>query len=779
MLNEIFERKLRQHDIRSIIERLSITDRDGFLDALSNMLGRFTALLEVANRLSDSLSLDLLFTRLIEVTTEELDAERGTIFLNDKIRSELFARVALGDIAQEIRFPNHLGIAGAVFTTGEPIIIDDAYADSRFNPATDKKTGFRTRNILTAPIRSRLGEMVGVIQLLNKRQGCFTKADLSLIEAMASQAAAALQNARLYEQIERARSEEAQLYEVTKAISSELTLNKLLQKIMDFTTSILDADRSTLFLHDEKTNELWSVVAQGLESVAIRFPSHMGIAGSVFTTGETINIRDAYHDPRFNQEVDRKTGYLTRSILCAPVVNKEGKILGVTQVLNKKGGPFTEIDENRLKAFSAQASIAIENAKLFEEVLNMRNYNESILESLSNGVMSINEDRLIEKCNSASLHILNLQEDAVLGRTIEELFSGDRQWIANAVEKVMKTGTSDVSMDAELSLGNGRTTSVNLTVTPLINVKGEFIGCLLIFEDISSEKRLKGTLARYMTKEVADQLLSNADAMLGGQLKQATILFSDIRSFTTISERTGPQETVSLLNEYFTVMVDILFNHGGILDKYIGDALLAVFGAPFSTGRDADQALCAAIEMMRALREFNIRRTHEDKHPINIGIGINTDEVLVGNIGSMKRMDYTVIGDGVNLASRLESATKYYGVNIIISGYTRQILTDNYLLREIDLIRVKGKTKPVAIYEVLDFHDETTFPHAEEILCVFDEALTAYRCANWKDALKKFERTLNLHPGDKTAHLYVERCRCLLANPPPTPWDGVWVMAEK
>jgi adenylate cyclase len=310
-------------------------------------------------------------------------------------------------------------------------------------------------------------------------------------------------------------------------------------------------------------------------------------------------------------------------------------------------------------------------------------------------------------------------------------------------------------------------------------VKGEFIGCLLIFEDISSEKRLKGTLARYMTKEVADQLLSNADAMLGGQLKQATILFSDIRSFTSISERTGPQETVSMLNEYFTVMVDILFNHGGILDKYIGDALLAVFGAPFSTGRDADQALCAAIEMMRALREFNIRRAHENKHPINVGIGINTDEVLVGNIGSMKRMDYTVIGDGVNLASRLESATKYYNVNIIISGYTRQILADKYLLREIDLIRVKGKTKPVAIYEVLDFHDETTFPHAEEIVCVFDEALAAYRCADWKGALKKLERALYLHPGDKTAHLYVERCRRLLTNPPPMPWDGVWVMTEK
>ena len=428
MLNEILEHRLRQSDIRSILEKFNAPDRDTFLDALCNVLGRFTALLEVADRLSDTLSLDLLFRRLIEITTDELGAERGTIFLNDRSRSELISRVAMGEMAQEIRFPNHLGIAGAVFTTGESIVIDDAYADPRFNSSTDRKTGFRTRNILTAPIRNRQGEMVGVIQLLNKKCGNFTRADLSLLEAMACQAASALQNAQLYEQVERAHHEEAQLHEVTRAISSELTLNKLLRKIMDFTTSILDADRSTLFLHDEKRDELWSVVAQGLDSVVIRFPSRMGIAGSVFATGETVNIRDAYNDLRFNQEVDRKTGYVTRSILCAPVLNKEGKILGVTQVLNKKGSPFTEVDENRLKAFSAQASIAIENAKLFEEVLNMRNYNESILESLSDGVISVNEEREVEKCNSASLRILDLRMDAVVGRTAGEIFSGDRRW---------------------------------------------------------------------------------------------------------------------------------------------------------------------------------------------------------------------------------------------------------------------------------------------------------------------------------------------------------------
>jgi adenylate cyclase len=302
---------------------------------------------------------------------------------------------------------------------------------------------------------------------------------------------------------------------------------------------------------------------------------------------------------------------------------------------------------------------------------------------------------------------------------------------------------------------------------------------MLVFEDISGEKRLKGTLARYMTKEVADQLIANADSLLGGQIKHATILFSDIRSFTTLSEAEGPQETVAMLNEYFTEMVDILFNNRGILDKYIGDALLAVFGAPFTTGRDADNGVKAAVEMIRTLEDFNRRRCQSGKAPIKIGIGINSDDVLVGNIGSLKRMDYTVIGDGVNLASRLEGATKYYGSNILISGPTLGSLTGKYLVREVDLIRVRGKTKPVAIHEVLDYCEPTEASRIREMVGVFEEGLGLYRRAEWATAVRTFEQALCLYPSDKLSRLYIERCRRLLHERPGPDWDCVWVMAEK
>lgn len=782
LLSQVFDHRLQQSDIRRILDSLSLSDRTVFLDKISETFERFTALLEVSNRLADSLSLDILFQRLVTLTTEALRADRGTIFLNDRKTNELFSRIAMGgdgENMQEIRFPNHLGIAGSVFSSGAALLIPDAYADERFNREIDKKTGYLTRNILTSPIKNKFGTPVGVIQILNKLDGDFQESDLSMLEAMGAQASSALVKAQLYEEVERSRQEEKELFEITKAISTEIKLVPLIQKIMATTTMILESDRSTLFVNDPKTNELWAMVAEGVETREIRFPNHLGIAGAVFTTGETANIPDAYADPRFNQEVDRKTGYKTDSILCMPVCNKDNRTIGVIQSLNKKDGPFTSKDEDRVRAFSAQAAIAIENARLFEDVLRMKNYNESIIESMSSGLITFDDELRVEKCNAVALRLLDEEEDRIALRHVDELFTGEGEWVAKTLHKVMESGEPDIALDSEISLPDGNVLSVNLTTLPLINTKEVVVGTLLVFEDISGEKRLRSTLARYMTKEVADQLLEAGEAELGGQIKPVTIFFSDIRSFTTLSESLGAQETVSMLNDYFTDMVDILFEHGGILDKYIGDAIMAVFGAPFPSGHDADKAVHAAVDMMRALRRFNTRRQAEGKDSLDIGIGLNTAEVVVGNIGSDKRMDYTVIGDGVNLASRLEGANKIYGSNILISEHTRRELQDEYILREADLIRVKGKTCPVAIFEVLDHHDAESFPNLAPSLEAFRRGYALYQSGDFAEALATFETCASLNPNDRMTALYIERCTHFLAAPPEGEWDGVCVMTSK
>lgn len=779
IVTQIIGHRLQQDDIQRLLQTLSLADRDAFLAKIAAILSKIGMLLEVSHRTADTLSLDTLLQRMMDITSTALNADRSTLFLHDPEHRELYVRVAQDDVMQEVRFPDHLGIAGAVFTSGEAIIVPDAYADPRFNREVDRQTGYRTRNILCAPIKTRNQTVIGVTQLLNKRDGQFTADDLTLLEAITSQASAALQNAQLFEQVQRAREEETQLLEVTTAISTELQLQPLLGRIMETTTTILQADRSTLFLYDDQTDELWASVAQGAESLVIRFPSHLGIAGTVFTTGATINIPDAYADPRFNPDVDKRTGYHTRSILCMPVINKEGKIIGVTQALNKRGGPFTHLDEKRLKAFSAQASIAIENAKLFDAVLNMKNYNQSILESLSNGVLTLDAHYTIITCNHAGCRILQTSLERIVGTAIQDYFAQDHAWIVRTIDRVLTSRTPDTTADTELALPNGARVAVNMTVAPLVNVQQETIGAVLVLEDITHAKRVKNTLIRYMSKEVAEKMLEEGEDKLGGQIQEVSILFSDIRNFTTIAEKLGAHETVSMLNEYFSLMDDCMSRYGGILNKYMGDAILGVFGAPFSSGEDADRAVKAAVDMMRALRPFNAKRLRNGQEPVNIGIGISTDEVLSGNIGSLKRMDYTVIGDGVNLAARLESANKYYKTNILISEFTFNELKDTYSFREIDLIQVQGKSKPVGVYEILDFHDATSFPHMHEVISLYRKGLACYRRRQWREGITYFQTALALHPCDAPSRLYLERCQYFLHVPPADAWDGVWVMESK
>jgi adenylate cyclase len=290
---------------------------------------------------------------------------------------------------------------------------------------------------------------------------------------------------------------------------------------------------------------------------------------------------------------------------------------------------------------------------------------------------------------------------------------------------------------------------------------------------------MKATMARYMDPTLADQLLASGTEVLGGQSVEATVLFSDVRSFTTLSEELGPQGIISLLNEYFTLMVDCITDQEGMLDKFIGDAIMAVFGTARRHEDDEDRAVRTAVSMMRELHGFNQRRIADGKRPIDIGIGLNTDTVVSGNIGSPKRQDYTVIGDGVNLAARLESACKEYGAHILVSENTIKKLKSTYRSREVDRVVVKGKTKPVAIYEVVDYHTEETFPNMMGVLQAFQYGLTSYRATQFDQAIKAFGEGLLLNPNDAASRLYIERCHYLKDHHPGDNWDGVWVMKTK
>jgi adenylate cyclase len=741
-------------------------------------LRQMEMLLNVSRQVSAIDTLDEVLTVLVRIASAETGADRGTLWLNDPMTGELYSRVALGTSHRELRTLNNKGIVGAVFTSGQGLVINDAYSDPRFDRSFDKQTGFLTKNILAAPIRTAKGEVIGVIQTLNKKDGDFTHADLHLLEQMTTQAAITLQSRQFVERMQKSREAEMEFLDVVSDVTSELELKPLLQKIMSEAKRMLKADRATLFLSDEKTKELWSEVGTGLGATTIRFPNHLGIAGAVFTSGRSVNIPYAYADLRFNPAFDKKTGYFTRSILCVPLVNNHGKVIGVTQCLNKLGGPFTTEDETRLKAFTAKISLGLENAKLFADIQNMKNYNESILESMSSAVLTTDESGKIVTCNSAGLRMVHAAHGEIIGKTIAEFFTGLNAWVKEKVERVEKSQEAENTVDAELDFG-GEKKSVNMTVQPLISVEHKKIGTMLMIEDISGEKRLKSTMSRYMDPALADQLLAGGgDEMLGGRSTMATVLFSDLRNFTTLTEKLGAQGTVALLNEYFTLMVDCLQREGGMLDKYIGDAMMAAFGIPMAHEDDEDRAVRTAIAMLKELAAFNKTRAAKGQAPIDMGIGLNTDMVVSGNVGSPKRMDYTMMGDGVNLASRLEGACKEYRARILLSENTLNKLRGQYRIREVDRVIVKGKTKPIGIYEVLDYHTDETFPNMDDVLEAFGKGVIRYRQGQWDKAIEAFKEALAKHPEDGTAKMYVERCEKLKASPPED-WSGVTVLTSK
>jgi adenylate cyclase len=741
--------------------------------------GHFEIVFNVARRISGMESLDQLLYALVEMTSAEIGCDRTTFFLHDQDTNELFSRVAQGLRSREIRISANEGIAGIVYKSGKPVVVANVNADARFDPQVDTQTGYTTRNLMSIPLKTVKNEIVGVAECLNKNEGEFTDRDVRLISDIGEVAVPALRSSRFIERITQAREQEMRFLDVVTDITSEIDLDVLLHRVMAEVTRMLGVERSTLFLSDDKSNELFSRVAEGQQINEIRLPNNVGIAGAVFTTGKTINIPHAYADLRFSPHFDKVTGFFTRSMLATPLINKAGKVIGVTQALNKIGGPFTHEDESRLKAFTAEVAIGLENAKLFSDVQKMKNYNDSMLLSMADGVITLDSDHTIVTCNSAGLRILQCTSVDILQKKFDEFFTGKNSWLVDRLIKVESEGRNDVQMDVAIDVA-GTPTAVNISIVPLKTEAEHQLGTMMMFADISTEKRVKATMARYMDPTIAAQMFENSGAdVLGGTSRRATILFSDIRGFTTLTEHLGANGTVAFLNEYFGLMVETIIKYEGMLDKFMGDAIMAAFGLPISHDDDEDRAVQCAIGMIRECQRWSRERVRANQLPVDMGIGINTDMIVSGNIGSARRMDYTLIGDGVNIASRLESACKAYSARILISENTRKMLRGTYRIRDVDQVIVKGKTEPVYVYEVLDYHNDETFPDMMDVIGYFSEGMTYYRNRNFEKSISRFEEALRRNPSDKLSQTYTDRCRFLLDNPPPENWHGVWEMHEK
>lgn len=292
-------------------------------------------------------------------------------------------------------------------------------------------------------------------------------------------------------------------------------------------------------------------------------------------------------------------------------------------------------------------------------------------------------------------------------------------------------------------------------------------------------RQIKRMFSHYMSDLLIQDLLKNPDKLrLGGEKRVLTVLFSDLAGFTTLSENLSPEEVVALLNRYLTAMTDIILASGGLIDKYEGDAIMAFWGAPVIQDDHAARACLAALDNQRRLSELRRDFASTGLPAVYSRIGINTGEMIIGNMGSDQRFDFTVMGDSVNLAARLEGAGKAYGVGIIISEETYRQAAEQVEVRELDLLRVKGKARPVRIYELLARKGELD-GDLTRVRALFAEGLDLYRSSKWTEAMERFEQASSIAPGDGPSRVFIERCREFIEKPPPSSWDGVYEMTSK
>ncbi|MBW7995203.1 MAG: GAF domain-containing protein [Candidatus Glassbacteria bacterium] len=398
-----------------------------------------------------------------------------------------------------------------------------------------------------------------------------------------------------------------------------------------------------------------------------------------------------------------------RNLMVVPVQYK-GQLLGAILVGDKESRSeenpsFDDDDLKLLSSMAGQAGAAISNARLYSDVLRMKNFNENILTSIASGVITTDGTGRVASFNESASRIFALPAVNAIGKPLRELLTGmNLEDLAEELSEVTRTGESFQEMNITGKDFNGVQVVLNLSATPFsgsgdAESQGKSEGLVVSVENISEGARVKDTLRRYVSSNVVDMVLEEGyELVLGGKLCEVTVLFADIRGFTSLSERQSPQDVVELLNSYFDLIIDVVFRYNGTVDKIVGDEIMVLFGAPFQLDDDTERAVRCAGEMLKTLEDFNRQRETGGLSPLSIGIGLNRGNVISGNIGSSKHMDYTVIGDAVNLASRLVDRAE--PGQILLTRSVADSLDSGFACRRIGEISVRGKQKPVEVFEI-------------------------------------------------------------------------------
>tara|TARA_B100001057_G_scaffold66784_1_gene60484 strand:+ start:1432 stop:3390 length:1959 start_codon:yes stop_codon:yes gene_type:complete len=388
--------------------------------------------------------------------------------------------------------------------------------------------------------------------------------------------------------------------------------------------------------------------------------------------------------------------FIEKNGLAGPILS-DNHLKGAIVIANKESmAGFIRFNKEDLRLFGSltkKVSLAFENIKLLDSLQKSTDLVDNIMSSITTGIIKIDLLGEIEYFNNAAQKVFKFDKDNILKNHYLMVFSENHKLIS-LIEKIEQQG--EVIYESNLKIVDNELNQheINLTISPVFDNGNKYLGAVLAFEDLSDINMIKSTFKKYVSENIVDELLDSGNEIsLGGSKNEVCIMFCDIRGFTSMSEKMEPEDVVFLLNNYFQEMIDIVFKNNGTLDKIIGDELMVLYGVPIKSDNDCQKAVNTAIEMFTQLEEFNSKNEKNNLPRLDIGVGINYGEVVSGNIGSTRQMNYTVIGDSVNLAARLCSHAEKK--QIVISDSTYQLLSQKGRFIRKKPINVKGKKNKI------------------------------------------------------------------------------------
>lgn len=435
------------------------------------------------------------------------------------------------------------------------------------------------------------------------------------------------------------------------------------------------------------------------------------------------------------------------------------------------------LKSNRIDDFNESLEgLVISQAK---RMIDLSLYTKSLLSTVPVALIGMDKNGSIRNVNRAAEEILEVSESKIKDQHLESLFDTNSPIPAKA-HQALSDGRPQHMSSENLHLSSGKKIVGNLYMQPLRDDEQEICGLLLTIEDQTYVHFLNDAFKRYVPPSVSEIIANDPKSLeLGGEIKTLTVLFSDLEGFTSISEQFDPKEMVTLLSDYFSEMTQKIFVYEGTLKEYVGDELMAIFGAPIKQNDHEERACDAALAMRQRLSEMRREWEGRGRPRLRARTGINTGPMLVGNLGSPYRFSYGAMGDHVNLASRLEGLCKIYGVDIIVSENTVQSVKGRFVFRELDMVRVKGRMRPVKLFELVSRKNETLTHAVDACLAQYESGLKYYRSQNWNLAIQSFEKALACSPEDKPSKMMMARCRDYLETPPGKDWDGVYQHTRK